>query len=729
MEITKNNNSGDEHEMDTSTVDCEMESVNGNGQSHPPGKRGRSARENESSTTSISLSMVLSWYDITAKPRRTRSLIPFASNIRAIFDGSANELHKSEPKFILKNVFGVAYPGEVLALMGASGAGKTSLLNLLTQRNLSTVNAVSKTICLNGVEVNKHVLRKIAAYVQQDDLFLGTMTVLEHLRFMALMRMGKHYSACERERRVQNVMADLGLTHCAHTVIGWPHRLKGLSGGERKRLAFASEIMTGPPILFCDEPTSGLDSYLAQQVIQVLKDLARRKNMTIVVTIHQPSSQVFEMFDKICLLADGKLAFLGTIPEAINFFDGLGFPLPENFNPADHFISTLAIEPGKLRKSKALINNICQAFVESDLGKELMESARGGSGTPSIEGSGSDAISIASSELTSEQNSDKIPFYNRGSMSYNKTYGNKTMQRFKSTWFQQFVALTKRSFNVTLREPMLLKVRLFQTVLIGLLLGIIYFQTNICKQTVMNINGLLFQAIANANFMFQFAAVQIFCDELPIFMREHLSNLYRVDAYFLAKNTAELAQYLLYPIIFSTIVYWMAGFVNDWSSYLLFMLSCVLVTNVGVSFSYAAACIFGTLDVAIAVMPVVVIPLLAFGGFYIAQESLPIFFYPLKFISYFGYGFETAAISQWSRVDNISDCYNATLYCDAAKYGNNNDTTGYKTQCYHDGTDVLDQFGFEQENLVFDYVVMCTMIFALRLIAYFAIWLRAATEK
>lgn len=86
-----------------------------------------------------------------------------------------------------------------------------------------------------------------------------------------------------------------------------------------------------------------------------------------------------------------------------------------------------------------------------------------------------------------------------------------------------------------------------------------YFNTPIRQTTVMNVNGLMFQAIANMNFMFQFAAVSAFCDELPIFMREHLGNLYRVDTYFIAKNLAEFVQYLVYPIVFSAIVYWMTG--------------------------------------------------------------------------------------------------------------------------------------------------------------------------
>uniref|UniRef100_A0A915LM58 ABC transporter domain-containing protein n=1 Tax=Meloidogyne javanica TaxID=6303 RepID=A0A915LM58_MELJA len=569
------------------------------------------------------------------------------------------------------------------------GAGKTSLLNILTQRNLSSLR-VSGQIRINGVDVGKNVLRKISAYVQQEDLFIGSMTVIEHLRFMAIMRMGRHYSARERERRVQGVIAELGLKNCANTLIGWPNRLKGLSGGERKRLAFASEIMTGPPILFCDEPTSGLDSYLAKQVIQVLKDLARRKNMTIIVTIHQPSSQLFEMFDKICLLAEGKLAFLGTTAEAIPFFESLGHTLPDNFNPADFFIGVLA-DAAKAKRSRGRIHSkkICSAFTQSDTGKQLMHEL---SSNTSSEGSSppinteiikennlngnndvlqtfdisTDESAFSTPESVeevmedNEERNEAFPLFVTTTSKtakleelYTKS---KTMQRYKSTWFQQFRALLRRSFFVTLREPMLLK---------------------------------------------------IFCDELPIFMREHLSSLYRVDTYFIAKNIAELIQYIIYPFVFSSIVYWMSGFVHNSLAYASFVASCVCVTNVAISLSYAASCIFGTTDLALAMLPVVVIPLLAFGGFYINQQSLPSYFYPIKFISYFGYAYESAAISQWTRVNTISE---------------------YNT-CYLDGMDVLDSLGFEPENIVFDYTALISMILGLRLVAFFALWLRAITKK
>ncbi|KAL7074296.1 hypothetical protein ACQ4LE_006499 [Meloidogyne hapla] len=581
------------------------------------------------------------------------------------------------------------------------------------------------------------------------------MTVIEHLRFMALMRMGRHYSARERERRVQGVIAELGLKNCANTLIGWPNRLKGLSGGERKRLAFASEIMTGPPILFCDEPTSGLDSYLAKQVIQVLKDLARRKNMTIIVTIHQPSSQLFEMFDKICLLTQGKLAFLGTTAEAVPFFESLGHILPDNFNPADFFIGVLADAAkakGSRRRINSKVNKICSAFTQSDTGKQLMHelssNSSEGSSPPinnteinrenNLNGNNDvlQTFDISTDESVfstpesveevmedSEERNEDFPLF---VTTTNKTssklefYKSKAMQRYKSTWLQQFTALLRRSFFVTLREPMLLKVKFFQTLLISIILGIIYFQTPIRQTTVMNINGLIFQSIANMNFMFQFAAVHIFCDELPIFMREHLSSLYRVDTYFIAKNIAELFQYIIYPLLFSSIVYWMSGFVHNALAYASFVASCVCVTNVAISLSYAAACIFGTTDLALAMLPVVVIPLLAFGGFYINQQSLPSYFYPIKFISYFGYGYESAAISQWTRVDKIPGCNQTTL--------NSNNLTEYNT-CYMDGMDVLDSLGFEPENITFDYTALISMILGFRLIAFFALWLRAVTKK
>jgi ABC-type multidrug transport system ATPase subunit len=245
----------------------------------------------------------------------------------------------------------------------------------------------------------------------------------------ALLRMGRNYTKRERENRVHTVMSELGLVGAAHTLIGTPHIRKSISGGEKKRLAFASEILTSPPLLFCDEPTSGLDAYLAKQVVEVLRQLAQRKGMTVVITIHQPSSQVFEMFDKIGLLAEGRVAFIGSIEQAGNMWNELGWPLPENFNPADHFISTLSIESGKERKSHSRIQRICDKFLSTVHGKQYIEDSLASSA-----GGTRRSSSTETSDTSSEEETGKSRF------------AQSNMHRYKSTWCQQFWALTKRSF-------------------------------------------------------------------------------------------------------------------------------------------------------------------------------------------------------------------------------------------------------------------------------------------
>ncbi|CAG0879453.1 unnamed protein product [Darwinula stevensoni] len=182
-------------------------------------------------------------------------------------------------------VTGIVRSGELLAIMGASGSGKTTLMNAMTMRNLGKLK-VSGRFMVNGKTVKRSALTGMSAYIQQEDLFIGTLTVREHLRFQALLRMDKEIKYQQRMERVEQLI---------------------------------QEVLTDPPLLFCDEPTSGLDSYMAQQVVSLMKSLAE-KGKTVVSTIHQPSSEVFVMFDQILLLAEGRIAFLGQAHRAISFF-------------------------------------------------------------------------------------------------------------------------------------------------------------------------------------------------------------------------------------------------------------------------------------------------------------------------------------------------------------------------------------------------------------------------
>ena len=164
---------------------------------------------------------------------------------------------RGEARSLLDSVTGLARQGEVLAIMGPGGAGKTTLLNSLLSTRGHRL-AVSGSRQVNGEEVSPSSLTSVSAYVQQEDLFIPSLTVREHLVFQAKLR--------QREERVEAVMQQVGLVKVADVLIG-NEKLKGISGGEKKRLSFASEFLTNPTILFCDEPTSGLDSFMATSIM------------------------------------------------------------------------------------------------------------------------------------------------------------------------------------------------------------------------------------------------------------------------------------------------------------------------------------------------------------------------------------------------------------------------------------------------------------------------------
>ena len=139
------------------------------------------------------------------------------------------------------------------------------------------------------------------------------------------------------------------MTKCANTRIGGP-LVKGVSGGERKRCSIGVELITDPSLIFLDEPTTGLDSFTATNVMEILGDLARKENRTVVSTIHQPNSDIFEMFDRLMLLARGKIIFMNEARLAVDYFSSIQFQCPDLSNPADYFMSMMSIEQIELEK-------------------------------------------------------------------------------------------------------------------------------------------------------------------------------------------------------------------------------------------------------------------------------------------------------------------------------------------------------------------------------------------
>ncbi|RVW48888.1 ABC transporter G family member 25 [Vitis vinifera] len=238
-----------------------------------------------------------------------------------------------QEKTILNGVTGMACPGEILAVLGPSGSGKSTLLNALAGRIQG--HCFTGTVLANGRKLTKPVLRR-TGFVTQDDILYPHLTVRETLIFCSLLRLPNTLTKQEKISLADSVIAELGLAKCENTIIGNSF-IRGVSGGERKRVSIAHEMLINPSLLILDEPTSGLDSTSAYRLVSTLVSLAN-KGKTIVTSMHQPSSRVYQMFHSVLVLSEGRCLYFGKGSQAMSYFETVGFTPSFPMNPADFLL-------------------------------------------------------------------------------------------------------------------------------------------------------------------------------------------------------------------------------------------------------------------------------------------------------------------------------------------------------------------------------------------------------
>ncbi|KAG0658490.1 hypothetical protein C6P46_005733 [Rhodotorula mucilaginosa] len=286
---------------------------------------------------------------------------------------------KSATKVILEDVSAQFPAGQVSVIMGPSGAGKSSLLQMLAGRLSSGATSAfssSGSITLNGQEFDSSLASLVAFVEQEDSHHLPALTVRETVRYAARLRL-KDRSKRECDERAEEVLLLLGLSTCADTLVGGP-LVKGISGGEKRRLSLAVQLLSDPAVLYADEPTSGLDAFTAQNVMQTLRDLAS-DGRTIVVSIHQPRSDIWQMFDNALLLVKGgRTAYSGPANAILPFFAKVGKECPPHFNPADFVIDAVSVDYHSVEEeaaSKASIDHLVAAWKKQKGIKDKDETA------------------------------------------------------------------------------------------------------------------------------------------------------------------------------------------------------------------------------------------------------------------------------------------------------------------------------------------------------------------
>ncbi|KAL0441236.1 UNVERIFIED_CONTAM: ABC transporter G family member 11 [Sesamum radiatum] len=521
-------------------------------------------------------------------------------------------LSNGDTQNVLEKLSGYAEPGSFTALMGPSGSGKSTLLDALSGR-LAANAFLSGTILLNGRKAKLSF--GTAAYVTQDDNLIGTLTVRETISYSARLRLPDRMAWSDKRALVESTIIEMGLQDCADTVIGNWH-LRGISGGERRRVSIALEILTRPRLLFLDEPTSGLDSASAFFVTQTLRGLSR-DGRTVIASIHQPSSEVFELFDRLYLLSGGKTVYFGQASEAYEFFAQAGFPCPALRNPSDHFLRCINSDFDKVKAT--LKGSMKMRFETNDDPLDKVTTAE--AIRTLVDSYRSSQYCYSAKEKIEEISKIKGTVLDSGGS--------------QASFFMQAFTLTTRSFVNMSRDFGYYWLRLVIYIVVTICIGTIYLNVGT------SYNSILARG-ACASFVFGFVTFMSiggfpsFVEDMKVFQRERLNGHYGVSAFVISNTLSAMPFLILITFISGTVCYFMVRLHPGFSHYLFFVLCLYASVTVVESLMMAIASVVPNFLMGIIIGAGIQGIFMLVSGYFRLPNDIPkpVWRYPMSYISF-----------------------------------------------------------------------------------------------
>ncbi|KAL2162749.1 hypothetical protein VTH06DRAFT_6585 [Thermothelomyces fergusii] len=476
-----------------------------------------------------------------------------------------------QSKVLVDNVEGILQAGECCAIMGPSGCGKTTFLNVLARRPINKATHVGGQVLINGVRVSDGVFRHVTAFVQDHDTFIGALTVKETLLFAARLAgvdPPRGAGGSEAGDRIDTLLESFGLAGLAEARVG-----RGISHGQKRRLAVAKQLVTGPRVLFLDEPTSGLDSVASHRVIGYLRRLARRTGLVVVCSIHQPSTSTFGLFDKLLLLSGGgRTQYFGPVgSQLIGYYAGIGVAVPERANPADFllelvntdFVEHLEEEeaaPTTAAAKRERVAELASIWGESSLRRKLcdqIESLAAAAGANPPPG-----VALPSGLAPGDGGHD-----DRGARP--------ALSRFFSSFFRTRLAvLTHRSFVKAYRDGLAYTLRLAMYTALGLLAGTVWLRLDRGSQdSVQLLTNALLVSCGFMSFM-AVTYVPAFVEDYRQFRLDRRNGLYGAGSLLLSNLAVGTPFLFLFAAAFSLLFYWLgncrpdAGAFFTWTAWL-----------------------------------------------------------------------------------------------------------------------------------------------------------------
>ncbi|XXG83569.1 hypothetical protein AAC387_Pa10g1296 [Persea americana] len=523
---------------------------------------------------------------------------------------------KGPTRRLIQGLSGYCEPGRIMAIMGPSGSGKSTLLDSLAGRLAGNV-IMTGNILLNGKK--RRLDYGVAAYVTQENVLLGTLTVRETVTYSAQLRLPASMGKDQIREAVEITLAEMGLQDCADRTIGNWH-LRGISGGEKKRLSIAIEILTRPRLLFLDEPTSGLDSASAFFVIQMLRKTAH-DGRTVISSIHQPSSEVFALFDDLFLLSSGETVYFGDAKLATEFFAEVGFPCPSRRNPSDHFLR--CVNSDFDRVNATLKGSLRIRSQESEESTDPLSRM----GTAEIRAVLVENYRSSEYAAKARRRIREISFIEGLDFEWSKGS--------QASWWMQLFTLTRRSFVNMSRDMGYYWMRIIIYITVSVCVGTIYFDVGTSYTAILArvscgafVSGFL-------TFM-SIGGFPSFIEEMKVFYGERLNGHYGVAVFIISNFLSSFPYLVAVAGTSGTITYFMvklhSGF-SHYAYYVLNLFSCIAVIE---SLMMIVASLVPNFLMGIITGAGIMGIMMMTAGFFRLLPDLPKPFwrYPISYISY-----------------------------------------------------------------------------------------------
>lgn len=528
-------------------------------------------------------------------------------------------------KVLLNDISGEAKEGEIMAVLGASGSGKSTLIDGLADR--ISKESLKGSVHLNGEVLESKLLKVISAYVMQEDLLFPMLTVEETLMFSAEFRLPRALSKSKKKARVEALIDQLGLRSAANTVIG-DEGHRGVSGGERRRVSIGIDIIHDPIILFLDEPTSGLDSTSAFMVVNVLQRIARSGSI-VIMTIHQPSSRILNLLDRLLLLSRGQTVFNGTSSDLPMFFSEFGHSIPENENRTEFALDHIRELEESPQGTQGMVN-FNKSWQQQQQRKNTSLPSRT---LPRMSLSDAISASISKGKLVSggandESNPTSVPKY------------------ANPFWLEVYV-IGKRSFLNSRRMPELFGIRLGAIVVTGTILATIFWHLDQSPKGAKERLG--FFAFAMSTTFYTCAeAIPTFLQERYIFMRETAYNTYRRSSYVLSQALISIPSLIILSLTFAAITFWAVGLAGGLQGFLYYFGFILASFWAGHSFVTFLSGVVTHVMLGFTVVVAILAYFLLFSGFFITRDRIPSYWQWFHYISLVKYPYEGVLQNEFS---------------------------------------------------------------------------------